>query len=68
MYSVSVELEVHKLYLYSSLKKMNEKKQVFNMYKTQKAKEEKVSGIFTALGVLQNFASKISFVNAEFGH
>ena len=26
----------------SALKKMNEKKQVFNMYKTQKAKEEKV--------------------------
>ena len=25
-----------------ALKKMNEKKQVFNMYKTQKAKEEKV--------------------------
>ena len=27
---------------FSALKKMNEKKQVFNMYKTQKAKEEKV--------------------------
>ena len=26
-----------------ALKKLNEKKQVFNMYKTQKAKEEKVS-------------------------
>ena len=28
--------------LLSALKKLNEKKQVFNMYKTQKAKEEKV--------------------------
>ena len=27
---------------YGALKKLNEKKQVFNMYKTQKAKEEKV--------------------------
>ena len=27
-----------------ALKKLNEKKQVFNMYKTQKAKEEKVRG------------------------
>jgi len=27
----------------SALKKMNEKKQVFNNYKTQRAKEEKVS-------------------------
>lgn len=26
----------------SALKKLNEKKQVFNMYKTQKQKEEKV--------------------------
>lgn len=29
--------------LYSALKKLNEKKQVFNMYKTQKQKEEKVT-------------------------
>ena len=29
----------------SALKKMNEKKQVFNMYKTQKAKEEKVRSL-----------------------
>lgn len=28
--------------LHSALKKLNEKKQVFNMYKTQKQKEEKV--------------------------
>ena len=32
---------------FSALKKMNEKKQVFNMYKTQKAKEEKVSDTST---------------------
>jgi len=27
---------------YSALKQLNEKKQAFNMYKTQRAKEEKV--------------------------
>ena len=31
------------LFCCRALKKLNEKKQVFNMYKTQKAKEEKVS-------------------------
>ena len=30
------------VYYCSALKKLNEKKQVFNMYKTQKAREEKV--------------------------
>ena len=34
---------VIRIFLFSALKKMNEKKQVFNMYKTQKAKEEKVT-------------------------
>lgn len=30
---------------YTALKQLNEKKQAFNMYKTQKAKDEKVSCI-----------------------
>jgi pre-mRNA-processing factor 40 len=34
---------------YGALKKMNEKKQAFNEYKTQRANEEKVAALFLIL-------------------
>ena len=43
------------VYICRALKKLNEKKQVFNMYKTQKAKEEKVTCSYVHVCILLHY-------------